>query len=194
MGCKVLTGLTPDTPKKLLLDAGAFFADYDMENDTFDSAIAAGKLLGATKGGGSASFVASMRKVEIDGVRGDVKGLSQIERWDVKIGANVVEFTSDVIQKALGASRTVDGTTYTEIRGKNCLDETDYIGNITWVGTLSGNENPVIIQIFNALNTKGLELSVEDKGEATTELEFVGHYEMVNNSEPPFAIFYPKEV
>ena len=73
-----------------------------------------------------------------------------------------------------------------------CITDSDYIENITWVGNLSGSEEPVIIQVYNALNTKGLELGFEDKSEATIELEFTGHFDMKKANEVPFNIYYPK--
>jgi hypothetical protein len=69
----------------------------------------------------------------------------------------------------------------------------DYIDNITWIGTLSGSKKPVIIQVYNALNTDGLKLTVKDKGEATIPATFYGHYSPDDLDSPPFGIFYPKK-
>ena len=49
------SGFTKQTPENLLLDAGAFFKNFIYEvngdaNDTFDSAVAAGKLICLTSG------------------------------------------------------------------------------------------------------------------------------------------------
>jgi hypothetical protein len=71
---------------------------------------------------------------------------------------------------------------------------TDYIENITYVGKKSGSTEPVIIQIYNALNTTGLTLQTKDKDEALIALEFVGHYAADELETPPFAIYYPKPV
>ena len=66
------SGFTKKTAEHLLLDAGAFFKNFTYEeggtsNDTFDSAVKAGKLIGATKGGGEFSAVASIRAGERPG-------------------------------------------------------------------------------------------------------------------------------
>ena len=74
----------------------------------------------------------------------------------------------------------------------NNLEVSDYIDNITWVGTLSGSNKPVIIQIFNALNTEGLKFSTTDKAEATISLTFYAHYTQDDLDTPPFKIYYPK--
>lgn len=204
MMCRVISGLTAQTTQKLLLDAGAFFKNYNMvavegtesvPADTFESAVAAGKLLGATKGGGSFTAVPTFRSIEVDGARGELKGMKILETWEIKMGATLVEVSAETLKDALAISSidTESNTTHDVITGNMCLKPTDYIDNITWVGNLSGSEETVVIQIFNALNTKGLELSVEDKAEATIETEFVGHFDMDKVNEVPFAIYYPKQ-
>lgn len=193
--CKVISGLTAKTTEKLVLDAGAFFKNYKVGTDKFETAVTSGKLLGATKGGGSFTAVPSFRNIEIDGLRGEAKGTKILETWEIKLGATVVEVTPDTLQTALAVSEkaTEDGiTTHEVVKGKMCITDADYIENITWVGNLSGSEEPVIIQVYNALNTKGLELGFEDKSEATIELEFTGHFDMKKANEVPFNIYYPK--
>ena len=188
------TGFTSTTAENLLLDAGAFFINFDIDTDTFDSAVTAGKLLGATRGGGQFSAVPEVRAIEVDGVKGKAKGLQTIDSWEVKMSANVLEVTLEGLQKALAASE-VDTTTnedYDILKAKNSIELTDYIDNITFVGKKSGTAEPVIIQVYNALNTNGLTLQTEDKGEAVIAMEFDGHYDASALDNPPFAIFYPK--
>ena len=194
------SGYTKKTPEHLLLDAGAFFKNFihepgGTENDTYDSAVAAGKLLGATQGGGEFSAVPSSRQIEVDGVKGRAKGLETIDSWEVYIKATVLEATPDSIKAALSAA-TVDSESdedYDVITGNAEIELDDYIDNITWIGTLSGSKKPVIIQVYNALNTDGLKLTVKDKGEATIPATFYGHYSPDDLDSPPFGIFYPKK-
>lgn len=194
--CKVISGLNDKTMKNLVFDAGAFFKDFDFESDTFETAIESGKLLGATKGGGSFKAVPTFRSIELDGMRGDAKGTKILESWDISMGANIAEVTPETIKIGLGVSvseelrETKEG--YTKIKGKMCISDKDYIGNITWIGNLSGAKELVVIQIFNALNTKGIEFSFEDKGELVVETEFVAHFDMAKMNEVPFVIYYPK--
>ena len=54
---KKYSGFTTETAKSLLLNAGAYFKNFNVGTDDFDSAVAAGKLIGATKGGGEFSAV-----------------------------------------------------------------------------------------------------------------------------------------
>ena len=191
---KKYSGFTTETAKSLLLNAGAYFKNFDVSTDNFDSAVTAGKLIGATKGGGEFSAVPEIRQIEVDGVAGRAKGLETIDSWDIYLKANVLEVKEATIQSGLAAS-SVDSTTNTEydiITASNNLEVSDYIDNITWVGTLSGSNKPVIIQIFNALNTEGLKFSTTDKAEATISLTFYAHYTQDDLDTPPFKIYYPK--
>lgn len=191
---KKYSGFTTETAKSLLLNAGAYFKNYDVSTDDFDSAVAAGKLIGATKGGGEFSAVPEIRQIEVDGVAGRAKGLETIDSWDIYLKANVLEVKEATIQSGLAASSvdTSTNTNYDIITASNNLEVSDYIDNITWVGTLSGSDKPVIIQIFNALNTEGLKFSTTDKAEATISLTFYAHYTQDDLDTPPFKIYYPK--
>ena len=191
---KKYSGFTTETAKSLLLNAGAYFKNFNVGTDDFDSAVAAGKLIGATKGGGEFSAVPEIRQIEVDGVAGRAKGLETIDSWDIYLKANVLEVKETTIQSGLAAS-SVDTSTnidYDIITASNNLEVSDYIDNITWVGTLSGSDKPVIIQIFNALNTEGLKFSTTDKAEATISLTFYAHYTQDDLDTPPFKIYYPK--
>lgn len=193
---KSYSGFTAKTAENLLLGAGAFFVNYDVEVDTFEAAVTEGKLLGATRGGGEFTAIPEIRKIEIDGVSGSAKGLSVIDSWEVKLTANVLEITKEALAKALTSS-TVDSLSnedYDVIKAKNHIDLVDYLENITYVGTSSGSVEPVIIQVYNAINTSGLTLTTADKDEAVIAMEFEGHYSADDLDSPPFAIYFPKPV
>lgn len=191
---KIISGFTSKTSEHLLLDSGAFFKNYNIGTDTFESAVTAGKLIGATRNGGKFDAIPEIRHIDVDGVKGPAKGLEMLDAWNVTIGANVLEITTDTLALAL-AGANVDSTTnekYDIVTGKNTIELDDYIENITWVGTISGSEEPVIIQVMNALNTGGLSLQTQMKNEAVTALNFLGHYTPEDLNTPPFVIYYPK--
>ena len=194
---QLYTGFNEKTAENLLLDAGAFFKNFDIATDTFESAKTANKLIGATQGGGSFEAIPTVRQVEVDGVRGKAKGLERIDEWVVSLKATVLETTVNTLKLALAAAKItqVDGageTKYTKITPKDNIELDDYIENITWVGTLSGSDKPVIIQVFNALSDSGLSLTFQDKNEGKVSLSFAGHYDYTQTTqEPPFAIYYP---
>ncbi|CAK7001931.1 hypothetical protein [Tissierella sp.] len=191
---KTYSGFTQKTSENLLLDAGAFFVNYEIDTDTFESAVTAGKLLGATRGGGQFNATPEIRTIEVDGVKGKAKGLQVIDAWDVSLSANVLEVTKEGLARALVASEVDDKTNekYDIIKAKNYIELTDYIDNITWVGKKSGTLEPVIIQVYNVINISGLGLQTQDKNEAVIAMTFTGHYDADELDNPPFEIYYPK--
>lgn len=192
---KAITGLNENTAKNLLLDTGAFFVNFDVMTDTVETAKS--KCLGATSGGGEFSAVPSIRSIEVDGVKGKVKGLDVLESWEVTIKANLLELRKDVLQNALLATKTTTETintkNYTKIEGKNIIEETDYIDNITYVGNLVGSTEPIIIQVYNALSSDGFTVKPSDD-DNVVELAFEGRYAVDDLDTPPFAIYYPEPI
>ena len=189
----LITGLNTNTPKNLLLGAGAFFKDYDVTKDTPESA--AQKLIGATQGGGSFNAVPTVRQIQVEGGKTNVKGLETVDEWVVTMVANVKEVTADNIALALGAAKSETTTTpagYKKITGKNDFEDADYQENITWIGTLKGSNSPVIIVMKNALSLNGMALNVSDRNEAVIPITLTGHYESGNLDEAPFEIYYPE--
>jgi len=189
---KIYSGFNSTTAEKLLLDSGAFLKNFVVGTDTFDSAVLAGKLIGATSGGGTFTAAPTVRKIEIDGVKGAAKGLEVIDEWVITLMANVKEVSAESIQLALGASTIVDGTTgYKKITANNYIELTDYVDNVVWVGKLSGSDIPVIIEVLNAISLGGVTLNMEDKSEGLISTTFTGHYDSAELDTPPFAIYYP---
>lgn len=190
------TGFTQDTAKRLLLDAGAFVKDFEPATDTWDT-VKTTKIIGATQGGGSFSAVPTIRRIEIDGVKGAAKGLEALDEWVVTITANVKEVSAEALALALAsATNTAAGTPegYNKIAANNSIELTDYLENITWIGKLSGSDQPVIILVKNALCTNGLSLTMADKAEGVIALTFTGHYDPSELDSPPFEIYYPEVV
>ena len=190
------TGFTQDTAKRLLLDAGAFVKDFEPATDTWDT-VKTTKIIGATQGGGSFSAVPTIRRIEIDGVKGAAKGLEALDEWVVTITANVKEVSAEALALALASStNTAAGTPegYNKIAANNSIELTDYLENITWIGKLSGSDQPVIILVKNALCTNGLSLTMADKAEGVIALTFTGHYDPSELDSPPFEIYYPEVV
>lgn len=196
---KPYSGYNQTTPDKLLLDAGAVFINFTPGTDTYESAKAAGKCLGATQKGSEFSAVPQFRRMEIDGVHTRTIGDTLIDGWDVYLKTTLVEMTSDNIKRALGVGNISTGTPtgYDKIQGRDTIETTDYISNVTFVGNILGETEPIIIQVFNAFNESGLTITNEDKNNAAVECQFYGYndadvYDSVTNPlKPPFAIYRP---
>ncbi len=189
------TGFSDKTAKKLLLDAGAFVKNFEPETDTWET-IKDTKVIGATQGGGSFSAVPTIRRIEIDGVKGAAKGLEALDEWVVTITANVKEISAEAISLALASSTSTPTESapqgYTKITANNEIKPENYLDNIAWIGKLSGSDKPVIILVKNALCTNGLSLTMADKAEGVVALTFTGHYDPAELDSPPFEIYYPE--
>ena len=111
--------------------------------------------------------------------------------------SNIVEMRPETLKDALGTGVIEDsGDKFFRIRAKNQVSLEDYIGNITWVGRISGSQEPIIIQIYNAISTSGIALTTTDKSEGVLGVVFRATSDPCGNPEDvdyaPFAIFYPK--
>lgn len=192
---KVKSGFTKETKENLLTGAGAYFKNFNVGVDTYESAKAAGKLIGATQGGGEFKAVATIRQIEVDGVSGKAKGLEQIDSWEVSQNVNLLETTPETLQLALGAADIdrVSNGEFDVISGRSEIIDEDYLDNLTYIGTITGSNTPVIIQIFNALSTDGLSIKAEDKKEAVLAITVYGHYTEDDLDSPPYRIYYPKK-
>lgn len=192
---KVKSGFNKQTKDHLLTGAGAFFKNFNVGVDTYESAKAAGKLIGATQGGGEFKAVATIRQVEVDGVAGKAKGLELIDSWEVSQNMNLLETTDETLKLALGAADidTTSNGEYNIISGRSELKDEDYINNLTYIGTITGSDIPVIIQVYNALSIDGLSIKTEDKKEAVLGITVYGHYTEDDLDTPPYKIYYPKK-
>lgn len=190
---KRMTGYTEKTMTDLQTGAGAYFKDFDVENDTFSSALAAGKLLGATQGGGTFTAKPTITPIEVDGVPSAAMGMEEVEGWEVTMQANLMEVTAANIANALGASKTSNAKngSYKKLQGKMYIEPEDYKKNITFLGDVKGYDQPMIIQVYNALATDGININPQDKKVSLVPTTFKGHVSPTEYEVPPFAIFVP---
>lgn len=199
---KPYTGYNSGTPDNLLLDAGVLFKNFNVNTDTYASAKAAGKCLGATQKGVEFSAVPNYRRMEIDGVHSRTIGDTLPDDWVCYIKSKLIEITKDNLLLALSIAQpneTVTKQGYTEIRGRSTILPEDYIGNITYIGNILGKKDPIIIQVFNAFHEGGLVITSEDKNNAGIECQFYGYHsadiydDVSTELEPPFAIWVPDD-
>lgn len=191
------TGITDNTTKHIQMDAGVVFKNFAVGTDTYETAKNTNKVIGATRGGSEFSAVPTVRHIEVDGKRGNLKGDLVIDDWAITLKATFVETTVETVQAALGVS-SVDTEAvagYRKITGEYYVVDDDYIDNITWVGRIKGAETPAIIQIENALCEAGLTYAVTDKGNGVVEVTFTANgknTDFDNTASAPFSIYIPE--
>lgn len=191
------SGYTADTPKRYLLNAGALVRNLTWNSTdkkwTYD-------LLGATSGGSKLSLKNNLRQVEVDGVFATPVGGDMIESSEGTFEVNVIEHTRDNVKMTLFADVEESDDTkypagYDVITPKQKIEESDYIENLGYIGTISGSDKPVIIIFDYAICTSGLEFEVKDKAEAIYPLIFAARTPMddATTTSLPVKILMPKE-
>lgn len=181
-------GVTTETVKRLFVDAGAVYLNYDETDE---------RLLGATRGGNTFTIEQDVREIELDGARGPVKGLRRIIEVRAQIVANLLELTADNLKIALAGSTMEDypdelEKTHDKITRKHTIEDSDYLKNVALVGEISGSQEPVICIVKNALADGNFSVNTADKDEAGLEITFTGHFDPENLDEEPWEIRFPK--
>lgn len=192
---KRITGQTSETKERLLLGAGVFAKGYVPGTDTLDSLKKSGKLLGATTGGGTFTATKNGHYLQIDGMPENTKGNYILDSWGTTLEMTLQETTVETLKFALTAAATDDTATkgYTTIIPKNGMEDEDYEDSVSFIGRISGSNDPVIITIFNAIATSDLKINPQDGKETSIQVTLTGHYDPDDPETPPFKIYYPKK-
>lgn len=181
------TGFNEKTKDHLLLDSGAIYKNFGLPDQ---------ERIGATSGGNEFNAKAKIRQTDIDGVKAaNAKGLEVIDNITTTLKCSFIEITLEILKAALIANvDTTTDTDYDIITGKIIIEDSDYIKNIAWVGTLSGSGKPVIIILYNALCLDGLQLKTQDSKDNVLDITFTAHADPAKPKELPYKILYPKLV
>lgn len=95
----VRTGISVDTPDRIIIDAGAVYLNYGKASQ---------RLLGATRGGNEFNLNRTSKNIEIDGLKGAVRGLKRIVEVNPQITANLLELSVDNLIAAIGGANQSD--------------------------------------------------------------------------------------
>lgn len=194
----MITGLRPDSFKKMQLNAGVFIKNFDYSTATdsatlfalINAALAAGtSLVGATSGGGEFVAEPEIRKIEADGMRSPIIGSQVNDGWTVKLTGTMKEITpQNFADNLMSATKTVSGKK-TTIELRNQITDDDYIDSLVWIGDTSA-DGFVLIDLKNALNLIGTTFTFTDKGEGTMPFEFTAHDDTLGATVAPCKIVF----
>jgi len=188
------TGVTSETVKRLIMDAGVVYLNYG----STDSAKPQ-KILGACRGGNVFNVETEWRDMPFDGVGGLVKGARRAISTTVTLTVNLVEINKELLKLAVPGSNfdngtPVDGETYYEL--KRVMQETipnfDY-SDVAIVAEYSGTKAPVICGIKNGIADSNLELNFTDADESVMTITFKGAIDPANITEEPWFIRMPEK-
>ena len=123
-----------------------------------------------------------MRQIEADGKRYEFVGSEVIDSWAIKLTGTLIEIVPGNITRVLATGEATDneGKTVTTVKTRTALKDTDYIESVTWVGDTS--KGAMMITLFNALNTSGATLTINEKGEGT--LPFISIHAPLAGCDP----------
>ena len=178
-----VTGLRASSMQNLVLNEGAFLVGFDYTAYNTAAALEAALvetlqdddyLLGATNGGGTFVCTPETRQIEIDGIRGSVKGATHIDSWTVKLTGTLKELKKATIAKLLVCADVDETVTnMTKIRIHSDIQLSDYISHLCWIG--STPYGYMLIGLTDVLNLVGMTMTFQDKDEATVPFEFSSH-------------------
>ena len=190
----IKSGITSDTPSKILFGAGVFFAGvtYDDKAAPTENEIKE-KLLGATQDGGSVTITPEFFAPELDGATVKIKELQKKVAETASMETSFAELTADnIAHMVIGdvgetTDKKYDVVTSAELSEGNTYQGFGFMGEL-----LDGR--PVIIIFKNALCTSGMNTEGKNKNNAV----FKGTFECMSDiaystTKLPYAIFIHKK-
>ena len=194
------TGLRKATWQNLQLNAGVFLKNFDFSGAETVTALKAlisdavnddDMVLGATVGGGSFSCKPMLRSIEADGLRTASKGSMVNDGWTVRMKGTMLEITPGSFAAAMGLAETETTGQTNTVRARLNVADSDFFDTLCWVGDTS--RGYVMIEMSNALNMTGAELTFADRSEGRIPFDFQAHMESPDDEYAPFRIVFLEE-
>lgn len=182
------TGVTANTVDNVLLGAGTIHKNLKEDFSNLNESI-----IGATKGGSKLAITPEFFELEADGALVSVKNHTFKMGEVATLTVNFLEYTKELLKLAIiGKEGTSENADYDLIETKADIEEGDYLENIAFVGRTAKGKNIVVI-MYNALCTNGLNLEGKNKDNSTSEYEFKSHAEEDSDLDTlNVKIYYPK--
>lgn len=183
------TGLTEQTEKRIVFDAGEVRINYEDPSNE--------KSLGATRGGATLTITGVFRDMPVDGTVGKrVKGLRRKIRTEAQLQVTLLEMTTDNFLAAIpgATSKSYPETTPThdEITGGPIV-ESSYLKNVVLLANKAGTDEPFIVELKNVLADGNVSIQLQDEDEAGLAVTFLAFYDPANLDEEPWSIRNPLE-
>lgn len=186
-----LSGLTDDTFRSLILDAGAAYFNIDLTalsassvaETAIQNAIATAIPLGATRGGAVFNAGRELREIEADGQLGPTKGLMRRTAVRPTLTVNLLEQTNENLRRQFPGAVVTAAGAFDLITGGPITAGT-YVDNVALITTYGEEGQFIVLVVENALVLESPDFATEDKNEVATEVEFVGCFSGVGAAEP----------
>ena len=190
------TGVTTNTPKKILFGAGTIHKNLTYTAGTGGASGSwnfEDSIIGATSGGSKVTITPEITTIEADGAMVKVKGLDVKTGEVAEMEINFLELTKDLIKSAvIGTDGTSADSTYDLIESKADIEAGDYFENIAFVGKTLGGKKIIFI-MDNALCTSGFESEGANKEAGVGTYTFACYADIDSDLDTlPYHIYYPK--
>jgi len=194
-----LSGITTNTSKHFLLDAGVAYANIDISaletagTSAWANAIAATTAisLGATRGGSTFNPGRTLREIPVDGSIGPVKGHIRRQESRPVITLNLIEMTVAQLQRALAGHTSSTTGSFTRIQG-GPITSSAYLTNVAIATTFTGNADlPVVLVVRNPIVMEAPEVALTDEDETVISVTFTGTVDPATPNTEVFAIYHP---
>ena len=194
------SGITANTAKHFLLDAGVAFANIDITaleagaaTNAWQNAIAATTALplGAFRGGSSFNPGRTLREIPVDGSIGPVKGHIRRQESRPSITLNLIEITVANLQRALAGHVSSTTGEFTKILG-GPIGAAAYLENIAIATTFTGNtDQPIVLVVRNPIVMEAPEITLADEDETVISVTFTGTVDAATPNTEVWAIYHP---
>lgn len=152
-------------------------------------------VLGATNGGNKLSIIPEITPIEVDGAVVEIKGLNQKTGETGTLEVNLAQHTVESLKRAI-VGKVVDSLIkgYTQIETKSLIDLSDYLDNVSFVGTMTDGTEIIAI-MENAICSSGLELDNKNKETSVCATTFKATADFAGGvfDKLPIYIFYPNK-
>ena len=191
----IRSGITKDTPSKILFGAGVYFkgVDYDEKVAPTEESIKAA-IIGATQEGGKLTITPELFAPALDGAWVAVKELQNKVGETANMEVSFVELTPENVKNAVigKVTATTDGK-YDVVTSTDTISAGHFYSGFGYYGNLLDGR-PVIILFKNALCTSGFTTETKNKENSV----FTGTFDCQSDIEYgttklPYAIFIHKK-
>ena len=185
-----ISGLTPDTPKNVMLGAGTIHKNLLFTDGAWNFEES---LVAATNGGSKFSIVPELYKIPLDGANVNVQGLTKKVGETASMEINFAEITKELVKASIFGEDGESDDNYDVILPKEDITTGDYWDNIAFVGKTVEGKNIIVI-MENALCTSGFSTDAKNKTEGVASLTFECYAKLDgNHNKLPYKIYLPKQ-
>lgn len=180
---EMLTAVTADVINKLSPDAGILLFNVPLDSVTDAEAMAAlinqnrgkaGTWGGVTDGDIKVTEARSAWSPTFNGNRMPFKNDKFLDTAEPKISVTMLEYTPENFVVASGAADKAGTGSHVTVTPRASYQDSDYLTNVLWC-TMKGHDGIIVVELQNALCTKGIDSGAGDKKVAQLAVEFTGH-------------------